>query len=305
MGQTAGSRPLLVAVEGYVDEAVRRGVLLAAHVADRPALEGAQGRLHLAVELSHRRVLDLVLALDLAHDQLRVADQLELARPQLSGPFDPEQQRPVLGDVVGGDADPLAALLHHPALAILDHRADRRRARVAASAAVHVHDQLHGNQPTGSPSWLRRDGETPSSIRPPSPAPAFHCRAEPSSCSISSPLPSWKTARISLPRSTPHWYQPSSQATVIRTSPAEPAAEPIDTRGSPRVRIRPATVRTASLALKRAAARSSRLRGVSAASGAGRFPTLAPGAAGSTQPSRSASPRQSSQTRFGPSFGLM
>ena len=35
---------------------------------------------HLGVQLAQRRVLDLVLALHLAHDQLRVADQLELAR---------------------------------------------------------------------------------------------------------------------------------------------------------------------------------------------------------------------------------
>ena len=45
--------------------------------------------------------------------------------------------------------------------------------------------------------------------------------------------------------------------------------------------------------------------GDSEASGGGRRPTLAPAAAGSTQPSRSARSRQRSQTSFGPSFGLM
>ena len=85
----------------------------------------------------------------------------------------------------------------------------------------------------------------------------------------------------------------------------EPAAAPIETRGSPRVLVRPATVRAASLPLKRSTARSRRLLGDSLGSGSGRRPTLAPGAAGSTQPSFSARPRQSSQTRWGPSFGLM
>ena len=58
--------------------------------------------------------------------------------------------------------------------------------------------------------------------------------------------------------STPHWYQESSQATVIRTSLGEPAAAPIETRGAPRVRINPATVRAAPLALKRSTASSRR-----------------------------------------------
>ena len=92
---------------------------------------------------------------------------------------------------------------------------------------------------------------------------------------------------------------------MIRTSLGEPAAEPTETEGRPRVRIRPATVRAASLSLKRFAARSRRLAGDSETSGAGRRPTFAPAAAGSTHPSRPARSRQRSQTSFGPSFGLM
>ena len=98
-------------------------------------------------------------------------------------------------------------------------------------------------------------------IRPPSTAEAFHCRAAASSWSISRPLASSKTGRASSPRSTPHWYQESSQATVIRTSLGAPAEAPTETQGAPSVRTSPATVRPASLALKRFAARSKGLSG--------------------------------------------
>ncbi len=119
-----GSRPIShsdhsgQAVERLVDEAVGLGVLLAADVTDRPGLERPQGPLHLGVQLAQGRVLDLVLALHLAHDQLGVADQLQLGRSERRRPLDAEQQRPVLGDVVGRRADPLAALLEHLAVGV-------------------------------------------------------------------------------------------------------------------------------------------------------------------------------------------
>src|SRR5262245_12885319 len=122
------------AIERLVDEPVRLGVALAADVADRPALERRQRPRHLAVELAQRRVLDLVFALDLAHDQLRVADQLDLAGAERLRALDPEQQRPVLGDVVGGGPDPLSDLLQHPAVGVLDDDPDRGRAGVAPGA---------------------------------------------------------------------------------------------------------------------------------------------------------------------------
>ena len=61
---------------------------------------------------------------------------------------------------------------------------------------------------------------------------------------------------LALAAGTAHWYQVSSQATVIRAASGVPAAAPIETRGSPRVRVRPATVRAASLALNRVTASS-------------------------------------------------
>src|ERR1700760_3405211 len=98
---STGPLPSVAAIERLVDEAIRLGVQLAADVADRPALEIGKRPLHLRVQLLHRRVLDLVSTLDLAHDQLRVADQLELRGAELGRPGYAKQKGPVLGDVVG------------------------------------------------------------------------------------------------------------------------------------------------------------------------------------------------------------
>ena len=137
------------------------------------------------------------------------------------GQLDPEQQRPVLGDVVGRAADPLAPLLEHLAVGVADDDADRRRPGVAAGAAVDVDGQLviattRAQRRAGVLAARRR--REPIDDRPPSVAEAFHCRAAASSSAISRPLASSKTGRDSSPRSTPHWYQESSQATVTRTS---------------------------------------------------------------------------------------
>src|SRR5689334_17041867 len=93
-------------IEHPVHQPVGLGVLLAANMADRPALEAAQRLLHLRIQLAHPGVFDFVLALHLLDDELRVADQLQLARSERAGTLDPEQQRPVLGDVVGRPSDP-------------------------------------------------------------------------------------------------------------------------------------------------------------------------------------------------------
>ena len=91
---------------------------------------------------------------------------------------------------------------------------------------------------------------------------------------------------------------------MIRTSLGEPAAAPTETHGCPRVRIRPATVRAASLALKRDD------RPLQA--GAGLFARLGLGPAdvgsrrGRIDPAEPlGTARQSSQTSRGPSLGLM
>jgi hypothetical protein len=88
---------------------------------------------------------DLVLALDLAHDELGVADQLDLACAERVRSLEPEHQRPILGDVVGRRADPLAVLLEHLSVRRRHHHADRRGAGVATCAAVDVDDEALGS----------------------------------------------------------------------------------------------------------------------------------------------------------------
>ena len=83
-------------------------------------------------------VLDLVPALDLARDQLRVVDHVDLRGTQLTRQLQAQQHGLVLGDVVGGLADVGAALGQLLPGAVGGHGGHRGRARVAARAAIHV-----------------------------------------------------------------------------------------------------------------------------------------------------------------------
>jgi hypothetical protein len=56
----------------------------------------------LVVERLEVLLLDPVLTADLARDQLRVVDHLDLARSQIVRQLEREQHALVLGDVVGG-----------------------------------------------------------------------------------------------------------------------------------------------------------------------------------------------------------
>src|SRR6185436_6275107 len=191
-------------IEHLVYQPVRLGVLLAAHVADRPALEALQRLLHLAVQLAHARVLDLVLSLDLPDDELGVADQLELARAERGGTLDAEQQRPVLGDVVGRVADPLAALLKHLPVRALDHGRDRRWPRIPPRPTVDVDDQLQRRLSQRVPRTRRVVAGAPTVRRPSRSTVAFQCLAARSSSRTSLPRAISKTGRRSSETSTPH-----------------------------------------------------------------------------------------------------
>src|SRR6202034_1626014 len=85
-------------VEGRVDELVVALVVLAAHAADRPALEARERGAGFAEQRDQRLVLDLVAAVELLRDELGVVDDLELARAERLGSSHGEQHRPVLGD---------------------------------------------------------------------------------------------------------------------------------------------------------------------------------------------------------------
>src|SRR4051794_3841834 len=140
-----GAAPSVAIRQGYsglvellVDQPVRLLVALPADVLDRPVAEILQCLQHLLVQPPQGLVLDLVLPRYLAHDQLRIADQLQPVGAERLRALDPEQQRPVLGDVVGRGADRFAALLQHLTVSVLNNDGDRRRARVSPRPAVDV-----------------------------------------------------------------------------------------------------------------------------------------------------------------------
>ncbi len=196
-----------------------------------------QRRLHLAVELPHCRVLDLVPPFDLADDQLRVADQLQLAGAVRRGQLDAQQQRPVLGDVVGRAADPLAALLEHLATGVADDGADRRRPGIAPGAAVDVDDQLRHLDAIAVGDSPRAAGR----LDPPARCSRSTARGA-VELSISLPLLELNTARAVAdvdPPLVPGELPGDRDPHLV----GAPAAAPIETWGSPRVRVRPATVR--------------------------------------------------------------
>src|SRR3954447_5674655 len=94
-------------VERLVDERVGGRVLRPRDAADAPAGELPERLLRGRVQRLHVRVLDLVLAVDLLGDELRVVDDLDLVGPERARPVEAEQQAAVLGHVVRGDAEVL------------------------------------------------------------------------------------------------------------------------------------------------------------------------------------------------------
>jgi LCP family protein required for cell wall assembly len=142
-GRSSAGARRQTAVQRGVDQRVGVGVLGARDGADRPTLEAAQGAHRRRVQRPHRLVLDLVEALHLLGDQLRVSHHLDLAGAELPRPLQAEQQRSVLGDVVRGLAQQARLLLDELPLGGGDHARRRRGTGVAARAAVDMDDQLH------------------------------------------------------------------------------------------------------------------------------------------------------------------
>src|SRR3954468_19286291 len=77
-------------VERLVDERVGGRVLRPRDAADAPAGELPERLLRGRVQGLHVRVLDLVLAVDLLGDELRVVDDLDLVGPQGARAIQPE-----------------------------------------------------------------------------------------------------------------------------------------------------------------------------------------------------------------------
>jgi hypothetical protein len=87
-------------------------------------------------------------------EKLGIGDDLELGHPPLQCRLEPGDQRAVLGDVVGRNADCFAACVEHRAVLRLEHVTVRGRPRVPARTAVcrKLRPQLASG---GSSSWYR------------------------------------------------------------------------------------------------------------------------------------------------------
>src|SRR5438270_6851398 len=132
-------------VERVVHEPVGELVVLTADGGEDDLWKPPRQALRLGLQLRERRVLDLVLAAHLLHDELRVGHDLELVESQLDRFCEPGHEGAVLGHVVRRDADRLAARVEHRPIFGLEHVAVRRGAGVAARAPVGGELRLHSS----------------------------------------------------------------------------------------------------------------------------------------------------------------
>src|SRR5207249_7970634 len=82
-------------------------------------------------------------AMSLRDQQAAVGTEEHVGGPELAGPLRSRDGRPVLRDVVGGDADALGDLRENLSVLVGDHGADPSGAGIAAGRAVTRDDQLH------------------------------------------------------------------------------------------------------------------------------------------------------------------
>src|SRR5438477_8607088 len=92
--------PSIRAIDGGIREPVRVLVAGAQRVADREPAELPRHRFRADEQRNQIRMLHAVLAEHLSHEQLRVGDDLDLARPLGFRRFERFEETGVLGDVV-------------------------------------------------------------------------------------------------------------------------------------------------------------------------------------------------------------
>jgi len=130
-------------VQGAIGEAICPLVLFSGDVGDRERPERAKARLGFGGQRTEFFVLDAILPEDLADDQLGIHEDVHLIRPERAGLFQTSQERPVLGDVVGGAAQALADFAKDLAPSVQEGHTDRRRAGIAPGSAVRVQTNDH------------------------------------------------------------------------------------------------------------------------------------------------------------------
>ncbi len=94
------------------------------------------------MQRSHRLVLDLVGAGELARNELGVVDDLDLARAEGTRACQPEQERAVLGDVVRGLSEQLGGLVEDASVGCANDGRRSCRPGIAPSAAVDIENEL-------------------------------------------------------------------------------------------------------------------------------------------------------------------
>ena len=127
-------------VHRRVGEPIGVRVERAADVLERDAADLVRQQPRLGVQRLQARVLHLVVAEHLLHEQQRIGADVQRAVPVRARPFERGEQAAILGDVVGRDADRLAELLDERAVGLLDADAVAGRPGIAPGAAVDVGD---------------------------------------------------------------------------------------------------------------------------------------------------------------------
>ena len=210
-------------------------------------LESSERRERVRVQPPHLRVLDLVDAIDLFGDQLRVVDDLDLRRAELGRALEPPQQRPVLGFVVGSRPDRLRRVRRSRHRQGLRSRRRsppgpgsrarrRRRAAPACDRRRHTEDPIPSREAQLADVVGRwRCGIRSSSV---SSSSSYPCAVEPDA---------GPCARTGRPRS-----DTSRAPRRRRSAPAldAPGRASRLTAGAPSERATPATVRRCSVVLK-------------------------------------------------------
>ena len=117
-------------------------IVLAERVPNREPIHLRNQFFRAAVQVLQHRILHLVDALDLPHQQLRVADQLQGLGPMLNRVFEGGDQPLIFREVVGLVAEVFAERGDLPSGFILDDDSISGRAGIAARPAITVGDQV-------------------------------------------------------------------------------------------------------------------------------------------------------------------
>jgi hypothetical protein len=126
------------AIHGQIRQAVGIPVLFAKHVLDLEVVKLVDHLHRPGMELLQRGIADFVLAVDLLHHQLGIADHLQRFEIVPEGVVEGSQQARILGVIVRLAAEEFAEFGDGAANFVLDDNAISRRTGIAASPSIDV-----------------------------------------------------------------------------------------------------------------------------------------------------------------------